>query len=120
MYFLTGRNHREHLRPQAYKSELGYRFMHEATKHQVSIHRGLNNKALWKGIWSLNTPNKVKNLIGRTCQKGIPTKVNLVRRTTIINPICDLCKLTSEDTLRALRSYPQLDIMQEANPIWNF
>ena len=111
-----GQNHRKHLCPQAYNGELGYCFMREANKHQVGIHLGSNNKALWKGIWSLNTPNKVKNMIGRTCQKGIPTKVNLVRRTTI----CDLCKLTFKDTLHALWSYPQLDIMWEANLIWNF
>ena len=62
-----GQNHRKHLCPQAYNGELGYCFMREANKHQVDIHLGSNNKALWNGIWSLNTPNKVKNMIGRTC-----------------------------------------------------
>lgn len=38
---------------------------------------------LWKGLWSLHTPSKVKNHIWRACRNSLPTKENLLRRTII-------------------------------------
>ena len=50
-----------------YTCKSGYRFLKEET--EIYEHAGYENheKDLWKGIWSLHVPNKVKNFIWRGC-----------------------------------------------------
>ena len=49
-------------------------------------------KGLWKKIWALECPNKVRNLIWRACRNSLPSKCNLVRRTIISEQSCDRYK----------------------------
>lgn len=46
---------------------------------------------LWKNIWKLQTPSKVKNFMWCLCQNALPTKDNLFRRKILPDPICPLC-----------------------------
>lgn len=62
------------------------------------------DKQLRKGIWSMEVPNKYKNLIWRACRNSLSTKGNLAQRTTITDPICDRCAADEEDPLQALWS----------------
>ena len=59
-------------------------------------------KPLWKGIWSLNVPSKVKNLIWQASKNSLPTKRNLVKRKVLNEDYCDHYKMQHEDTLHAL------------------
>ena len=53
----------------------------------------LAKKNLWKGIWSLNSPNKVKKLMWRDCRNFMLRKSNLVWQTIINCPLCIGAKL---------------------------
>jgi ribonuclease HI len=61
---------------------------------------------LWKQIWSLRTPTKVKSFMWRACQEALPTKAGLFRRKVIPSPGCDNCGTGAEDCLHALWSCP--------------
>lgn len=74
---------------------------------------GEHDKKLWKDIWALNSPNKVKHFIWRTCRNELPTKENLVHRTVINDPICDRNLVTLKTILHSLWSCFNLDIMWE-------
>ena len=69
-------------------------------------------KKVWKGIWSLQIPNRVKTLIWRAGSDALPTKVNLRKRRLLIDDSCPHCNLDKETSLHALQSCPSL------NPIW--
>lgn len=77
------------------------------------------DKKFWKSIWSLEVPNKFKNLVWRACRNSLPTQENLTRRTLADNPIYDRCSLQAEDSLHALWSCSGLDEVWEGDR-WNF
>ena len=67
---------------------------------------------LWKKIWGLQGPNKVKHLAWKTCKDSLPTKTNLICRKVIIEGYCDACKFHQENVVHALFYCPTLQ------PIW--
>jgi len=71
----------------------------------------VQQKSLWKEIWSLHVLNKVKNFIWRACRNSQPTKLNLVRQTIINDHHCDRCHETTENTIHALWLCPTLDMV---------
>ena len=77
-----------------YTCKTGYRFLKEEVEMDyVQVDSGTDIN-LWKGIWSLQIPNKVKNLLWRASRGAMPTKEALVRRTIIKDPLCDRCHET--------------------------
>ncbi|XP_065627884.1 uncharacterized protein LOC136066852 [Quercus suber] len=75
-----------------------------------------HDKVLWRTLWSLQVPNKIKNLVWRACRNSLPTKENLVRRTIIECPTCDRCKQAPESALHALWTCNELDVVWEEEP----
>ena len=67
------------------------------------------DSSFWKGVWSLQVPNKVKNLMWRACKNSIPTKLNLLRWAIIVDPLCDRCKSEAQSPLHALWLCNELD-----------
>lgn len=60
-----------------------------------------HGKALWKGIWNLQVPQKVKHLVWRASNEAIPTLLNLWKRR-VVNYVCyPMCKSDIEDTTHA-------------------
>ena len=78
----------------------------------MQLDSGMDTR-LWKGIWSLQIPNKVKNLLWRACRGALPTKEALVRRTIIEDPLCDRYHETQETPLHALCLCKELDTVWE-------
>nr|POF08360.1 putative ribonuclease h protein [Quercus suber] len=70
------------------------------------------SKKVWKGIWSLRIPNRVKSLMWRAGLDSLPTRANLRKRRLINEDTCPHCNLNSESSLHALWSCPSL------LPIW--
>ena len=63
--------------------------------------RGENLK-VWKFIWSLRVPNRVKSLMWRAGTNSIPMRANLVKRQVLNDALCQECKLHAEDTMHVL------------------
>lgn len=72
-----------------------------------------STKRLWKDIWSLKVPNRVKTLIWRAGSDSLPSKSNLRKRKISIDVMCSNCGLEPETSLHAIWSCPSL--MQ----VWN-
>ena len=102
-----------------YNCKSGYKFLKDLEVNpEVSTQLEVDKK-VWKSIWSLEVPNKYKNLVWCACRNSLPTKQNLVQRTIIQNPSCDQCSLQAEDPLHTLWSYLGLDEVWEGDR-WSF
>ena len=51
---------------------------------------------VWKRIWKLTCPNKVKHFMRRFVHNSHPLRRNLVRRGMKIDPICPVCMRDDE------------------------
>ena len=103
-----------------YSCKTGYRFLKEdEVGFQVEENQD-HEKELWKKIWALECPNKVRNLIWRACRNSLPSKCNLMRQTIISEQSCDRCKGENEDVLHVVWSCKELDEVWGANTVWNF
>nr|POF02718.1 hypothetical protein CFP56_04951 [Quercus suber] len=102
------------------KVKSGYRFLQtEFQNQQPGQSNPLMLKPLWKGIWSLKVPSKVKNLVWRAVKNSLPTKQNLVKRKVLTDDCCDQCKMQKEDTLHALYLCPKLEEIWLSKQAWN-
>lgn len=57
----------------------------------IGASNGGVNLNVWKSIWSLRVPNRVKSLVWRTGTNSLPTQVNLVRRHILSEALCQEC-----------------------------
>lgn len=57
---------------------------------------------VWRKLWNLEVPNKVKNFLWRATTNVLPTYDNLIRRRVEVMPICSLCNHQNETVLHAL------------------
>ncbi|XP_030923317.1 uncharacterized protein LOC115950221 [Quercus lobata] len=98
----------------------GYRYLHELQQH--GLPGPLDNSVLtplWKKIWGLQVPNKVKHLAWKACKDSLPTKTNLVRKKVITEGCRDACKLHQEDVVHALFRCPTLQSVWRSRTQWN-
>ena len=75
---------------------------------------------LWKLIWGLSIPNKVSNLLWRSCLNAIPAKRNLWRRKISPDVICEHCKMCSETVSHALWECSKLLNIWDSIPTFSF
>ena len=59
-------------------------------------------RQLWKSIWGVVMPNKIKNFVWRACQNILPTKSNLYCRQVINSEVCEVCNKSCETTSHVL------------------
>lgn len=57
---------------------------------------------IWKFVWKLKVPPKIKYCIGRACHEGLPTREALFRRSLIDDPTCQFCHAAIETTRHLL------------------
>ena len=103
-----------------YTCKSGYRFLKEGSEPANLSGFLPQETQLWKGLWSLKIPNKVKNLVWRACHNSLPTKENLVHRTIITSSTCDQCFKASESPLHAIWLCPKLDAVWADLDLWGF
>lgn len=73
---------------------------------------------MWKAVWSMRAPPKVKMLLWRACREAMPTKSALFRWTITTDPHCVRCQASSKSSLHALWSCPELDLVWSDVELW--
>ena len=63
---------------------------------QSMVHR------VWKGVWSMNVPNKIKHFVWKACNGILPTKDALYRRKITDSKICEACGKQEETAMHVL------------------
>uniref|UniRef100_A0A2N9HXL2 Reverse transcriptase zinc-binding domain-containing protein n=1 Tax=Fagus sylvatica TaxID=28930 RepID=A0A2N9HXL2_FAGSY len=64
------------------------------------------NRKVWKKIWQLRIPNKVKIHLWQACMNALPTRQCLSRRHLIPASLCPVCQFDSEMVTHALWACP--------------
>ena len=86
-------------------------------------------RKVWKGLWGMNLPNKVKHFAWKACRNILATKENLCKRKITPNDICDCCgthtKTVSHlfwfcEHAKTIWSSSKLIIPFEVLPSWDF
>lgn len=110
-----------HSQSSVYSVKSGYYFF---SKDRYMLNDGSvsskQSQKLWKLIWSLSVPAKVRNFMWRTTKNAIPVKTNLVKRKVLLEASCDHCHLHPEIVMHALWSCQCLTEVWESDQAWNF
>ena len=75
------------------------------------------NSIVWKSIWNLQVPHKVKHLLWRAANEALPTLYNLWRRKVVTSIYCPFCKSNGEDTVHALWGCKRLLVVWEDDSV---
>ena len=59
----------------------------------------LEMKLLWKSIWNLQLPNKIRSFVWSACHEPLATKSNLKKRQITKDDICSQCRKGAETSL---------------------
>ncbi|KAK6147670.1 hypothetical protein DH2020_018582 [Rehmannia glutinosa] len=72
-----------------YQVKSGYKIAKTMKENIVAApSSSVPNSHIWKWLWALHIPSKVKNNMWKCCQEIVPTNVELRRRGVDIYPIC--------------------------------
>ena len=47
--------------------------------------------SVWRKLWQLNVPPKVRMFLWKACSNILPTRENLNRRRVQVDPMCGMC-----------------------------
>lgn len=71
--------------------------------YKLLTHRDNDSStSIWRSLWKLELPNKVRNFLWQAATNVLPSAVNLVNRRVVILPICSLCNAYDETVTHAL------------------
>ena len=89
-----------------YTVRLGYQVAWQLQKEAkwVESSNGIVGSIVWKSLWKLKVPNKIKVFGWRACRNILPTRVNLAQRRIIHDNRCEACKIEAETRIHALWS----------------
>ncbi|XP_012842431.1 PREDICTED: uncharacterized protein LOC105962665 [Erythranthe guttata] len=93
-------------------------YNHAASSDSQTNGTSSNNgtKDLWKYIWHLSLPPKIKIFVWRAAWDIIPTKGALFRRHITSDPFCNLCGTRTETTVHALIGCRDLPKVWQSEP----
>lgn len=72
------------------------------TKECGECSNGDQRNPLWRKIWHLKIPTKIRTFAWRAYMNGLPTKLNLCRKGVNISPMCPMCKQEPESISHTL------------------
>ncbi|RYR54234.1 hypothetical protein Ahy_A06g029501 [Arachis hypogaea] len=61
-----------------------------------------NKKEIWKEVWRMEVPQKIKMFLWRACHDILPVGSNLYKRKMAPDPVCQICLKSSETVEHAL------------------
>ena len=96
-----------------YSCKAGYKFLKMEEELMERAHDSATNEdtQVWKQIWSMNVPQKVKTLLWRACSKAMPTKHSLFRCKITEDDLYVRCRAATENSLHALWLCSELDLV---------
>lgn len=71
---------------------------------------------VWKTIWNLNGPPKLKHFLWRACKHSLPVNEVRFHRHMSSSPLCTRCHIQVETLCHALIECPQAKAMWEGHP----
>ena len=97
-----------HSKDGKYSVKTGYHIAYSNNQNQLSLPSSStsNNPSFWNLVWSIKTPQKVKQFIWRLCNNAIPVRVNLFRRKLVTSPLCPICSQEPETVEHAMLLCP--------------
>ncbi|KAK7857021.1 putative ribonuclease h protein, partial [Quercus suber] len=90
---------------------------------------GLARKKIWKALWQLNIPQKIKHFTWRAGRDILATKMNLAKRKIAPSGMCELCGKEDEtvshllwfcDHAKGVWTSSKLVFPFEISPSWSF
>ncbi|GAV69995.1 zf-RVT domain-containing protein [Cephalotus follicularis] len=60
---------------------------------------------MWKWLWSLNIPPKIRLFGWKCCRNILPTNLSLAKRMPQKDPMCRICQGEEESIMHALFHY---------------
>ena len=102
-----------------YSCKTGYRFLEEEELNVEPREMTNKDKQVWREIWSIKVPPKVKTLLWSACRKAMPTKSALFRCKISPDPLCVRCQASVETPLHALWSCTELDSVWSDTVLWS-
>ncbi|XP_040996168.1 uncharacterized protein LOC121242360 [Juglans microcarpa x Juglans regia] len=92
-----------HEKNGAFNVRSGYRFFKNLTNGDTAdSSNAYEEQKMWKAIWKMRVPNKVRVFAWRACKESLPSKYNLFKRKIIDSPACDFCNNSIEDVSHAV------------------
>ena len=86
-----------------YTCKSGYMFLKQESEMETSQQVPLiHDKQVWKKIWQLQVPPKVKNFLWWACRNVLPTKQVLLKRKVTADPICERCCSAMKESVHAV------------------
>ena len=87
-----------------YSVKLRYREAQKAWRelNWAECSRGAVGREVWKSLWKLKLPNKIKVFGWRACRCILPTRVNLSKKRIIADNRCEACKTELETEIHAI------------------
>ncbi|KAL0010896.1 hypothetical protein SO802_006004 [Lithocarpus litseifolius] len=90
-----------HNRKGIYSVKSGYHVARKVLRECVECSTGLGQQ-VWKQLWKVRVPNKMKVFAWRACQEILPTRVNLAKRKIIRINTCCCCQRALETVIHAI------------------
>ena len=65
-----------------------------------------SRQQIWKKLWKVRVPNKMKVFAWRACHEILPTRVKLAKRNIIRENLCLCCQRVPETVIHSLWECP--------------
>lgn len=107
----------------AYTVKSGYHvaFQEAQAKHEGKPESSFQpNKGLWKAVWGMKVPSKVKSFWWMACTNSLATKENLAKRKCSSSGFCPICDKETETVEHTLFHYTWVKLVWFAFNIYVF
>nr|POE94871.1 putative ribonuclease h protein [Quercus suber] len=106
-------------RSGCYSVKLGYKLLCEPLLPDTNRPPVVDSKrGLWKSIWQLNVPSKIKHFLWKACTNSLPSKENLLKRKILLEFSCPRCSGVSESVVHALWSCTCIEVVWQTDFDW--